>query len=61
MPRKPRFTIPGVPQHVIQRGHNRDILGQSKNSGCSDNKVPEGLNFNPSGTLFNLSRPDTAH
>lgn len=24
MPRKPRFTIPGVPQHVIQRGHNRE-------------------------------------
>jgi len=24
MPRKPRFTLPGVPQHVIQRGNNRD-------------------------------------
>ena len=24
MPRKPRFIIPGVPQHVIQRGHNRE-------------------------------------
>ena len=24
MPRKPRFVIPGVPQHVIQRGHNRE-------------------------------------
>jgi len=24
MARKPRFTIPGVPQHVIQRGHNRE-------------------------------------
>lgn len=23
MPRKPRFVIPGVPQHVIQRGHNQ--------------------------------------
>jgi len=22
MARKPRFTLPGVPQHVIQRGHN---------------------------------------
>jgi putative transposase len=21
--RKPRFTLPGIPQHVIQRGHNR--------------------------------------
>jgi putative transposase len=24
MPRKPRFTLPGVPQHVIQRGNNRE-------------------------------------
>jgi len=24
MARKPRFTIPGVPQHIIQRGNNRD-------------------------------------
>lgn len=24
MARKPRFLLPGVPQHVIQRGHNRD-------------------------------------
>jgi len=24
MPGKPRFAIPGVPQHVIQRGHNRE-------------------------------------
>lgn len=24
MPRKPRFVVPGVPQHVIQRGHNRE-------------------------------------
>lgn len=23
MPRKPRFTTPGIPQHVIQRGNNR--------------------------------------
>ena len=23
MPRKPRFELPGVPQHVIQRGNNR--------------------------------------
>lgn len=21
---KPRFTIPGIPQHIIQRGNNRD-------------------------------------
>jgi putative transposase len=24
MARKPRFNIPGIPQHVIQRGNNRD-------------------------------------
>ncbi len=24
MARKPRFSLPGVPQHVIQRGNNRD-------------------------------------
>ena len=24
MPRKPRFQLLGVPQHVVQRGHNRN-------------------------------------
>ena len=24
MPRRQRFTIPGIPQHVIQRGNNRE-------------------------------------
>jgi putative transposase len=24
MPRKPRFTLPGIPQHVIQRGNHRE-------------------------------------
>ncbi len=23
MPRKPRFNLPGIPQHIIQRGNNR--------------------------------------
>ena len=23
MPRRPRFALPGIPQHVIQRGNNR--------------------------------------
>ena len=23
MPRKPRFNLPGVPQHIVQRGNNR--------------------------------------
>jgi putative transposase len=26
MPRKPRFYLPGVPAHVMQRGHNRDAV-----------------------------------
>lgn len=30
MARKPRFTLPGIPQHVIQRGHNRDPCFYSK-------------------------------
>ena len=25
MSRKPRFVLPGVPQHVIQRGNNRSV------------------------------------
>jgi len=24
MARKPRFNLPGIPQHVIQRGNNRE-------------------------------------
>jgi len=24
MPRKPRFYIPGVPVHIVQRGHSRN-------------------------------------
>ena len=24
MPRKVRFNLPGIPQHVIQRGNNRN-------------------------------------
>lgn len=24
MPRKPRFIIPGVPVHIVQRGHSRE-------------------------------------
>jgi putative transposase len=26
MARQPRFVLPGHPQHVIQRGNNRDII-----------------------------------
>ena len=30
MPRKPRFNLPGVPQHIVQRGNNREpcFLGE---------------------------------
>jgi putative transposase len=24
MPRKPRFYLPGIPVHIVQRGHNHD-------------------------------------
>ena len=24
MPRRPRIHLPGVPLHIVQRGHNRD-------------------------------------
>ena len=24
MPRKPRFQLPGIPQHIVQRGNNRE-------------------------------------
>lgn len=24
MPRKPRFYLPGIPVHLVQRGHSRD-------------------------------------
>ena len=26
MPRKPRFYLPGVPVHIVQRGHNREAV-----------------------------------
>ena len=26
MPRKPRFFIPGVPAHIVQRGNNRQVV-----------------------------------
>jgi putative transposase len=26
MARKPRFTLPGYPQHIIQRGNNRSVI-----------------------------------
>jgi len=30
MPRKPRFQLPGVPQHIIQRGNNREPCFRSQ-------------------------------
>ena len=26
MPRKPRFILPGIPRHIIQRGNNRNVI-----------------------------------
>ena len=26
MPRLPRYVLPGVPQHIIQRGNNRQAI-----------------------------------
>ena len=26
MPRKPRFYMPGIPVHIVQRGNNRDPI-----------------------------------
>jgi putative transposase len=26
MPRLPRYILPGVPQHIIQRGNNRQAI-----------------------------------
>jgi len=26
MPRKPRFYLPGVPVHAVQRGHSRQAV-----------------------------------
>ena len=31
MPRKPRFSLPGIPQHIIQRGNNREPCFYSDN------------------------------
>lgn len=30
MPRLPRYNLPGQPQHVIQRGNNRDLIFRSE-------------------------------
>jgi len=34
MARKPRFNLPGIPQHVIQRGNNREPCFYSKDDYC---------------------------
>ena len=31
MPRKPRFYVPGIPAHVMQRGHNREPIFFAEN------------------------------
>jgi len=30
MPRKPHFTLPDIPQHVVQRGNNRGSCSLSE-------------------------------
>ena len=30
MPRKPRFYLPGVPAHIVQRGHSRELVLKEK-------------------------------
>lgn len=35
MARKPRFNLPGIPQHVIQRGNNREPCFFSEQDYCS--------------------------
>jgi REP element-mobilizing transposase RayT len=39
MPRPPRFIVPGLPQHVIVRGNNRDPIF------ASDEDYPAYLNW----------------
>ena len=34
MPRKPRFNLPGIPQHIIQRGNNREPCFYSAEDYC---------------------------
>ncbi len=34
MARLPRFVLPGQPQHIIQRGNNREIERQGQVSNC---------------------------
>jgi putative transposase len=34
MPRKPRFNLVGIPQHVIQRGNNREPCFYTQDDYC---------------------------
>src|SRR5690348_7286923 len=44
MPRKPRFQVPGVPAHVVQRGNNRQaIFFESSDYAAYLNWLREGL------------------
>jgi putative transposase len=38
MPRRPRINLAGHPQHVVQRGHNREAC-------FFESKVPESISF----------------
>lgn len=47
MSRKPRFNLPGIPQHIIQRGHNRDPCFYSEDDyHCYLNELQEAANRN---------------
>ncbi len=35
MPRKPRFIIPGIPVHIVQRGHSKDPVFFEENDYCA--------------------------
>ncbi len=34
MARQPRFTVPGIPQHIIQRGNNREPCFYTEENYC---------------------------
>ena len=56
MPRKPRFNLPGIPQHVIQRGNNREPCFFTK---ANYQRYLDDLN--QSGTYCSLTPPSFPH
>lgn len=39
MPRKPRFNLVGIPQHVIQRGNNREPCFYSEQKSMGSDSI----------------------